>query len=100
MHVLPRARGFGAKAYEQNREAKHALVRQGRAHGTLVYCAGEPVGWCQFGPGAELGRVDRKRGRAPTAEDPWRITRLFIAPGNRRAGLARLAVNESVEATK
>ncbi len=91
---------FDAKAYQANRGAKHALVRRGKAHGTLVYCAGEPVGWCQFGPREELGRIDRKRGYTPTAEDPWRITCLFIAPGHRRSGLAKLAVCESVKAMR
>jgi len=92
--------GFDAKAYEANRDAKHALVQQGRAHGTLVYCGGEPVGWCQFGPREELGRIDRKRGYAPTAANPWRITCFFVAPGHRRSGLAKLAVLESVKAMK
>lgn len=94
------AGGFDAKAYRENKGAKHALVRQGRAHGTLVYCGGEPVGWCQFGPREELGRIERKRGYAPTAENPWRITCLFIAPGHRRSGFARIAVKESVRAMK
>ena len=92
--------GFDPKAYKRNREAKHALVKEGRAHGTIVYCGGGPVGWCQFGPKEELARVDRKRGYAPTAESPWRITCLFIAPGHRRSGFARLAVAESVRAMK
>jgi acetyltransferase (GNAT) family protein len=91
---------FDAKAYETNRDAKHALVEEGRAHGTLVYCGGEPVGWCQFGSSEELGRIDRKRGYAPTAEHPWRITCLFIASGHRRSGFAKLAVIESVKAMK
>ena len=92
--------GFDSKAYEANRRAKQALVREGKAHGTLVYCGGEPVGWCQFGPREELGRIDRKRGYAPTAEDPWRITCLFTAPGHRRSGLAKVAVRETVKAMK
>lgn len=92
--------GFDARAYETNKEAKHALVQRGEAHGTLVYCGSDPVGWCQFGPRQELGRIDRKRGYAPTAENPWRITCLFVAPGHRRSGLAKLAVRESVRAMK
>jgi GNAT superfamily N-acetyltransferase len=92
--------GFEAKAYQANRDAKHALVEGGRAHGTIVYCGGEPVGWCQFGPREELARIDRKRGYAPTAENPWRITCLFVAPGHRRSGLAEFAVGESVMAMK
>lgn len=89
---------FDSRAYEKNRAAKRALVAEGRAHGTIVYCGGDPVGWCQFGPKDELGRIDRKRGYSPTAENPWRITCLFIAPGHRRSGFARLAVADSVKA--
>lgn len=91
---------FQAKAYKANREAKRTLVEEGKAHGTLVYCGEEPVGWCQFGPREELGRIDRKRGYSPTTENPWRITCLYVAPGHRRSGLARIAVSESVRAMK
>lgn len=90
--------GFDSKAYEKNREAKRTLVQEGSAHGTLVYCGADPVGWCQFGPKEELRRIDRKRGYFPTAENPWRITCIFIAPGHRRSGFAKLAVAESVKA--
>ena len=47
---------------EGNRAAKEARVRDGRAHAALVYDGGECVGWCQFGPTAELPRI--KHGRA------------------------------------
>lgn len=91
---------FNPKEYGANREAKRALVQEGRAHGMLVYCGEDPVGWCQFGPKAELPRIDGKRRYAPTAENPWRITCLFIAPGHRRLGFARLAVVESIRSMK
>ncbi len=89
---------FEAGAYDDNREAKRALTREGRAHGTLVYCGKEPVGWCQFGPKEELPRIDRKRGYTPVTDNPWRITCLFVAPGHRRSGIARFAVVESLKA--
>ena len=92
--------GFEAKAYEENREAKEALTREGKTHGTIAYCGGEPVGWCQFGPREELARIDRKRGYSPTAPEPWRITCLFVAPGHRRSGVAGFAVKESVRYMK
>jgi GNAT superfamily N-acetyltransferase len=91
---------FDSRAYEKNKDAKRELVSEGRAHGTIVYCRSDPVGWCQFGPSEELGRIDRKRGYAPTTKDPWRITCLFISPGHRRSGFASLAVAESVKAMK
>jgi GNAT superfamily N-acetyltransferase len=71
---------------------------KGEAHGIIVYCGEDPVGWCQFGPKEELLRIDRMRGYKPTARDPWRITCLFIAPGHRRKGLAAYAIAESVRA--
>jgi len=91
---------FDNSAYERNREAKRKLVREGKAHGTIIYCAGEPVGWCQFGPREELPRIDGKRGYVPTSQDAWRITCLFIAKDHRRMGVARLAVRSSVEAMR
>lgn len=89
---------FDARAYEDNKRGKHDLVEKGRAHGTIVFCGDDPVGWCQFGPKEELGRIDRKRGYVPTSDDPWRITCLFISPGHRKSGFAKLAVLESVRA--
>jgi hypothetical protein len=89
---------FNSNAYDKNKDAKHALVMRGRAHGTIVYCGKDPVGWCQFGPKEELARIDKKRGYAPTADDPWRITCLFISPGHRKSGFAKLSVTESVTA--
>jgi len=91
---------FDSKAYARNKEAKRILTLKGRAHGTIVYCGKDPVGWCQFGPQEELARIDRKRGYKPTSDRPWRITCLFIAPGHRRAGLATFAVRESIRAIK
>jgi GNAT superfamily N-acetyltransferase len=91
---------FDSKAYDKNKDAKEALAREGRAHGTIVYCGDEPVGWCQFGPKEELARIDGKRGYTPTIPDPWRITCLFVAPGHRRSGVAKFAVQESVRYMK
>jgi GNAT superfamily N-acetyltransferase len=91
---------FDSKAYDLNKETKHSLTLEKKAHGTIVYCGGEPVGWCQFGPQEELARIDRKRGYKPTAKRPWRITCLFIAPGHRRSGLAKFAVRQSIKTMK
>ena len=87
---------FDPKAYIENREGKRQLTSEGRAHGTIVYCGEDPVGWCQFGPREEHSRIDRKRGYTPISPDAWRITCLFIAPGHRRSGLAAYAAKESV----
>jgi len=91
---------FDSRAYEHNREAKQTLAAEGKAHGTIVYCGGDPVGWCQFGPKEELPRIDGKRRYRPTAGDPWRVTCLFVAPGHRKSGIAGFAVKESLKAMK
>ena len=91
---------FDPKAYDENREAKRLLTSEGRAHGTIVFCGRDPVGWCQFGPKGELLRIDGKRGYEPAFPNAWRITCLFVAPGHRRLGLATYAVKESVGAMK
>jgi len=91
---------FNSGDYAKNRSAKQALLKEGRAHGTIVYCGGEPVGWCQFGPREELPRVDHKRGYRATSEDVWRVTCLFIGRNHRKMGFADLAVRESVKAMK
>jgi acetyltransferase (GNAT) family protein len=92
--------GFDSRAYESNRKAKRALTEEAKAHGTIVYCGGDPVAWCQYGPREELPRIDGKRGYRPTTADPWRVTCLFVAPGHRKSGLAGLAVKESIRAMK
>jgi hypothetical protein len=91
---------FDPKAYSKNKQAKRRLVSERKTHGTIVYCGGDPVGWCQFGPKEELPRIDRKRGYTPTSDDPWRITCLFIAPRHRGSGMAKVAVHESIGAMK
>lgn len=91
---------FDPKAYSANRASKRSLVDAGRAHGTLVYCGDDPVGWCQFGPKEELTRIDHKKGYTPALPDSWRVTCIFIAPGHRRQGLAEYAVAESLKAMK
>jgi len=93
-------RGEFRTAYAANRKAKHDLVNMGRAHGTMVYCGADPVGWCQFGPKEELPRIDTMRGYKPTSDNPWRITCLFVASRHRRLGVARFAVQESLLAMK
>jgi GNAT superfamily N-acetyltransferase len=88
---------FDSSDYERNRRDKRSLVGKGRSHGVLVYCNGQPVGWCQFGPKEELPRIDRRRGYHPVEEGSWRITCIFVARDHRRLGIAREAVRAAVE---
>jgi GNAT superfamily N-acetyltransferase len=80
---------------EQNRTEKEARVREGRAHAALVYDGPDCVGWCQFGPPAELPRIKHRRAyesAAPTPPD-WRITCFFVHRARRRSGVASAALD-------
>jgi GNAT superfamily N-acetyltransferase len=80
----------------RNLADKHGLVRHGRAHGTLVYADDRAVGWCQFGPTAELP-LDGRGPLGPTDAD-WRITCFVTEKAFRGTGVAQLALRAAVAA--
>ena len=84
------------------RKAKECLVREGRAHASLVYQGSDCVGWCQFGSPEELPRIHNQR--AYRAIDPvlpdWRITCFFSGKGHRGDGVASAALKGAIEQIK
>jgi GNAT superfamily N-acetyltransferase len=89
-------KGQGAAVH---REQKHARVLAGTAHAALVFDGPECVGWCQFGPPAELPRIksraayERGAGELPD----WRIACCFVGKGRRRRGVATAALGGALE---
>ena len=77
-----------------NREFKHALVTNGRAHAALVFRGDEAIAWAEYGPVAELPNIHhRKQWELETTQQPnYRITCLFVDRRFRRNGLAAVAV--------
>jgi hypothetical protein len=77
-----------------NREAKLAHVNNGTIHQMLVYRDGRCVGWCQYGPPAEVATIKNPKAyEKGLAELPdWRIGCLFTGSGSRRQGVARAGV--------
>jgi ribosomal protein S18 acetylase RimI-like enzyme len=94
-HLEPGEGKRGAAAY---RAMKEARVREGRAHAALVFDGPNAVGWCQFGPTAELPNIRSRR----TYEEglrglpDWRITCFFIDRERRGEGIASLALREAL----
>jgi GNAT superfamily N-acetyltransferase len=94
-HLEPGEEKHGAGAY---RAMKEARVREGRAHAALVLDGPNAVGWCQFGPTAELPNIRSKKayeeelGKLPD----WRITCFFIDRDRRGEGIATLALHEAI----
>jgi GNAT superfamily N-acetyltransferase len=83
-----------------NRLAKQAHVRNGTVHQILVYDGDECVGWCQYGPPAELPNINNPKAYAKgLGEMPgWRIGCIFTGSGHRRSGVARAALGAALAA--
>src|SRR6266852_8472735 len=89
---------FHLKAGESNSETrphrayKERLVRANRSHAALVYDGADVVGWCQFGPPAELPARMRGYGKLEVAPPDWRITCFFVDRDRRGEGIAKAAL--------
>jgi GNAT superfamily N-acetyltransferase len=83
------------KGAEQNKADKERLVRDGQAHAALIYAEGACVGWCQFGPTAELPHITNGRAyrEGLKALPDWRITCFFVDKGYRGQGVAAAALD-------
>ena len=94
-HLDPMA---GKQSSSTYRSRKEELVREGRAHAALVFDGPTAVGWCQFGPTAELPNIrSRKAYEEGLRKLPdWRITCFFIDRDRRGEGIATLALREAL----
>jgi GNAT superfamily N-acetyltransferase len=94
-HLVPGEGHRGAAAY---RAMKEARVRAGTAHAALVFDGPEAVGWCQFGPTAELPNIRSKKAYDEGLRKlpDWRITCFFIDRERRGEGVATLALREAL----
>jgi len=88
-----------------NRRDKEALVRRGKSHAILVYDGETPIGWCQYGTGEELPRIDagrgyRKVGPPAEAKTLWRITCFFVDRAYRGRGVAKFALKAALSSIR
>jgi hypothetical protein len=92
----PEGVGHGA---EGNRELKRGHVTRGTVRQVLVYDGERCVGWCQFGPPAEVATINnRKAYEKDLAELPdWRIGCIFTNAKDRGRGVAVAAVAAALE---
>ena len=84
---------------EAKRELKRCRVAEGCAHAALVYEGGACVGWCQYGPPAEIPRIHNQRAYEKDAGAPrdWRITCFFVGKGHRGKGVGRTALRGALD---
>lgn len=83
-----------------NREAKLAHVNNRTVHQVLVYLDGQCVGWCQYGPPAEVATIKNPKAyEKDLFELPeWRIGCVFTGNGHRRRGVARAGLAGALSA--
>jgi len=87
---------------DERKEFQKGLAYQGLACGLIVYDAGTPVAWCQFGPAERFPRYDRMRAYQELAlpeslRPQWRIACLFVDKHRRREGLSHFALKAALE---
>lgn len=99
--AIPDRELAGETQATRNRRDKRELVERGRSHGILVYSGGTPVGSCQYGPRAELPRIDAGRNYRRLDLEPvdrlWRITCFFVDRDHRRQGVASAALHAALD---
>jgi GNAT superfamily N-acetyltransferase len=91
--------GTDHSSVEARRTKKRELVRADRAHAALVFDGDAAIGWCQYGPSAELPRIKHKRAyESGSVHAPdWRITCFFVHKDYRGRGVASLALGGALE---
>ena len=85
-----------------NREAKRAHVDGRTVHQILVYLGAECVGWCQYGPPAEVATIKNPKAYEKDLVDlpDWRIGCVFTGSGHRRHGVARAGLAAALSAIR
>ena len=69
-------------------QAMRRLCEREHPPGVVAYRDGEPVGWCNIGPRAEITRLAGSRLIRPMDEKPvWSIVCVVVRSGHRRQGV-------------
>lgn len=89
----------------ENKKTKKTLVKKRLTHGVIVYSGKTPVGWVQYGPKAELPRLDGSKTYQSLSlnnegKKLWRITCFFVDRNNRKRGVAGFGLNAALASIK
>ena len=84
---------------EGNRALKEERVREGRAHAALVFDGDVAVGWCEYGPPAELPNIYHRKEYEQGLEQPpdYRLTCIFVDKAYRRKGVSEVALRGALD---
>ena len=84
--------GKGTGTATGNRALKKRLVMAGQTHAAMVFDGPQVIGWCQFGPPAELPGRTSGYGRLGLDMPDWRIPCFFVDRDRRKEGVAEAAL--------
>jgi len=90
--VLSDPKGKGTGSASRNKTLKKKLVELDKSHSALVYDGQDVVGWCLFGPPAEIPGRMSAYGRLGLAQPDWRIPCFFVDRDRRKEGVAKAAL--------
>ncbi|MGW6197913.1 GNAT family N-acetyltransferase [Kribbella sp. NPDC055110] len=95
-HTMHNEKTFDA---ESNRELKHRLVLEGRAHAALVFDGELAVGWLEYGTPAELPNINHRKEYEAGLERPpdYRLTCFFTDRNYRRQGVSAVALRGALD---
>ena len=97
-------RGTKTQLYERIAEHKKSLrtqLKNPTPPGMLAYIDDQAVGWCGFGPRAEMTRLVRSRTIPSIDELPiWSIVCFLIRTGYRRRGVARALLRGAIDCAR
>lgn len=89
------------KNISNHKAALRAQFKLPTPPGMLAYIEDRPVGWCGFGPRAEMIRLVRSR-TIPAVDDipVWSIVCFLIRAGYRRRGVARALLRGAIDCAR
>jgi GNAT superfamily N-acetyltransferase len=95
--IAPKAERHGSGL--SNQEIKKRCVFEGRNHAALVFDGDRAIGWCEYGPPAELPTMKhRKQYEAEATRVPdYRLTCFFVDRDYRRKGVAVAALHGALD---
>lgn len=79
-------------------QAMRRLCERADPPGVVAYLDGEPVGWCNIGPRADIPRLVHSRVIRPVDDVPvWSIVCVVVRAGHRRQGVTTPLIQGAVD---
>lgn len=88
---------LGGTGEDAREKAMRALCEREHPPGVVTYLDGEPVGWCNIGPRAEILRLAQSKLMPPVDDVPvWSIVCVVVRSGFRRRGVTAHLIEGAV----